>query len=91
MSVNFRDGRRPPQKALEIIVGYMTRVAHPVYLGYVSLEVGYSLARTEEMMTILEDQGVVHKMTPEELKAVGYRDIANIYVLKGAKQFKVNP
>jgi hypothetical protein len=77
----YRDGQRPPQKALEIIVGYMNRVNHPVYLGYVALEIGYSLARTEEMLALLEDQGVVHRLEHAELRASGFRGDANVYGL----------
>ena len=77
----FRDGQRPPQKALEIIVGYMRRVAHPVYLGYVSLEVGWSLRHTEEMMQELERRGLVRQLGPEESAARGFRQDGYLWEL----------
>lgn len=86
MGLFYRDGQRPPQKALEIITSYMNRVTYPVYLGYLSLEAGYSLARTEEMMNLLEDEGVVHKLTTEELRRSGFREVANVYALVGKPQ-----
>ena len=76
-----QNGQRPPQKALEIIVSYMNKVTHPLYLGYLALEVGYSLARTEEMLQHLEEQGIVHRLKHYELKAFGFRPDANVFGL----------
>jgi hypothetical protein len=86
MGVLYRDGERPPQKALEIIVGYMHRVAHPLYLGYISLEVRYSLARTQEMMEYLQDQGVVRPLSEDEKRIRGFRIDANLWVLSDGPQ-----
>ena len=83
MASLFRDGQKPPQKVLEIIVGYLHRVAHPTYMGILSLEVGWSLARTEEMLRHLEDLGEVHELTPEEKQAQGFRSDANLWTVVG--------
>lgn len=88
MSVLFRNGQKPPQRALEIIVRYLNKVANPVYMGLISLEVGWSLARTEEMMELLEDRGVVRKLTPDDLRQRGYRSDANIYELIGKPELR---
>jgi hypothetical protein len=77
----LKDGHLPPQAVLGLIEGYMHRVACPVYLGAISLYIGWSLARTQEMMTILQDRGIVVPLAPEEKKKRGFRDDANVFVL----------
>lgn len=77
----FRDGEGPSPRVLEIIVSYMNRVGRPVYLGFVSLEVRWSLARTQEMMDVLEERGVVRNVPREELKAKGFPAEAHVYEL----------
>ena len=86
MASLFRDGQKPPPRVLGIIVGYLHRVAHPVYVGILSLEIGWSLARTEEMLRYLEDQGEVHELTVEEKKAHGFRSDANLWTVVGKPQ-----
>ena len=81
MAVMFRDGLKPPPKVLEIIMRLFHRLAHPLYLGIVSLEIGWSLARTQEMLNHLEDRGIVRPMTKEEKGTSGYPEDANLYVL----------
>ncbi len=81
MAALFRNGLKPPPKVLEIIVRLFHRLAHPLYLGVISLEIGWSLARTQEMLDALEDRGVVRPMTVEEKVKSGYRDDAILYVL----------
>jgi hypothetical protein len=81
MASLFKGGQKPPQKVLEIIVGHMHRVAYPVYVGIVSLEINWSLARTQEMFDLLEEQGVVRPLTQEEKKAQHFPSVANVYVL----------
>lgn len=77
----FRDGEKPSQRVLEIIVGYMNRVARPVYLGFVSLEIGWSLARTKEMLDFLEEKGIVRAVPHAELRSKGFREDAVVYEL----------
>ena len=81
MTALFRDGLKPPPKVLEIIMRLFHRLAHPLYLGVISLEIGWSLARTQEMLDVLQDRGEVRPMTLEEKVKSGYRDDANLYVL----------
>jgi len=82
----FRDGQVPPQKVLEIIVGLMHRVTNPVYLGIISLEIRYSLARTQEMMELLEERGEVRQVTDDEKRAMKIRLDANLWTLTGPAQ-----
>lgn len=77
----FRDGQKPPQKVLEIIVRHFHRVGRPVYMGIVSLEIGWSLARTQEMFDDLTDKGVIRPMTEAEKLAAKLPIVANTYVL----------
>lgn len=79
--MKLRASHRAPQKVLEMIVGFIERVDRPVYLGHVSLEVGWSLERTQEMMDLLEEKGVVRKLTLEEKSAQHYPSVAHLYVL----------
>ena len=79
----YRDGDVPPEHVLRIIVGFMHRVARPVYLGTVALEVGHSLARTQEMMEALEDRGEARAVGADEKRRLGFREDANVYAVVG--------
>ena len=79
----LREGRQPPQAVLRIIEGYLHRVARPTYVGTLSLYVGWSLARVEEMLVALQDAGVVVPLTPDEKKQAGFRSDANVWRLVG--------
>ena len=81
MSKLFRDGVSPSPQVLEIIVSYMNKVARPVYVGILSLEVRWSLARTQEMLDILEERGVVRPATVEEKLRWNCHSSANMYAL----------
>lgn len=72
MRTRYWDDKGPPPKALRIIMGYLDRVAHPVFLGFISVEVGYNLRQTEEMMQHLQDQGLVRPLTLAEKMKLGY-------------------
>jgi len=80
MSSWLRDGTAPPPRALEIIIGHFDRVACPTYLGAISLEVGWSLARTQEMVTVLVHQGLVRELSIDEKRAMGGDADHTIYV-----------
>ena len=77
----LKDGTLPPQAVLGIIEGYMHRVACPVYMGAVSMYIGWSLARTQEMLEVMQDRGLVVPLTPEEKKELGFRSDANVWRL----------
>lgn len=72
---------RPPRQALEIIVAFFRRMDRPIYLGIAALEVGWSLARTQEMFDELEGSGTIRPQTAEERQAFGYPSYAITYVL----------
>jgi len=76
----LRDGTKPPQRALEIITDYLDRVASPTYLGAISLEVGWSLARTQEMVTVLVERGLTRELSVGEKRAMGAGEDHLIYV-----------
>lgn len=77
----LQNDERPSQKVLGIIMGFMKRCNSPQYLGIISLEVAYSLARTQWMMNTLEEQGDVRSATQEEKLRMGAVDDAVVYVL----------
>ena len=77
----LKEGRQPPQAVLGIIEGYLHRVACPTYLGAVSLYIGWSLARTEEMMEMLQERGIVVPLDLNEKKQQGFRSDANVWRL----------
>ena len=77
----LKEGKLPPQAALEIIVGYLHRVACPVYLGTVSLFIGWSLDRTQQMLETLQERGIVVPLTTKEKKEHGFCNDANAWRL----------
>lgn len=77
----FKDRKEPPQRALEKIVGYFHRVDRPVYLGYVALEIGYSLDQTQAMCEALHDAGVLRPLTTEEKQSLQIDVRGNLWVL----------
>lgn len=79
----LREGKDPPQAVLDLIVRYMNRVAHPVYVGIISLEVRWNLARTQEMMDVLVERELIRRMNEDERLERCIPDDANVYVLVG--------
>jgi len=76
----------PPPKVLEIIVDYMRRVARPSYLGFISLEIRWSLSRTKQALDKLVDQGLVRELTIDEKLQLRLPEIAALYVLGDSKK-----
>ena len=66
MASPSRAVRKPPQEALEKIISCFNRSYHPIYLGPVAVEVGWSLAQTQEMFDVLVERGSIHALTNEE-------------------------
>lgn len=62
----FTDTDRPPQAALSKIFNYFQRVGRPIYMGWISLEIGYSLSQTQAMLDYLEERGFVRQITDDE-------------------------
>lgn len=81
MATWLKDSRQPPQVVLRLIESYLHRVASPVYVGAISLFVGWSLAQVEEMLVAMQDAGLVVLLTPEEKKAHCFSDGANVWRL----------
>lgn len=54
---------------------------HPVLLGTLSLEVGYSLDRTQLFVDELEASGSVRQLTPDEKKSMTFDPRALVYAL----------
>lgn len=80
------DGMGPSQKVLEIIVDYMRRVAKPSYLGFISLEIHWSLSRTKQALDKLTDQGLVKELTIGEKMQLRLPEEAILYVLGDGKK-----
>ena len=72
---------KPSQKLLEIIIGCFSRYSTPLYLGIVSVEIGWGLSRTQEMFDELIEQGKIRHATLEEKGAKRMEPDANVYVL----------
>jgi hypothetical protein len=79
----LREGKEPPQAVLRIIEGYFHRAARPLYLGIVSLYIGWSLDRTQEMLDVLVTRGVIRPATDDEKLAQGFATDGIVYTLVG--------
>jgi len=66
MPKRSQDSKEYPPATLEKIVNYFHRVSRPVYVGFVSMEIGYSLAQTEVMMSTLRSRGLIRPLTTDE-------------------------
>jgi hypothetical protein len=75
--------KQPPMPAIvtERILRYFNMVDHPVFLGHVAVEIGYSLARTEEFVNKLVDKGVLRHASREEVKFLDGEPGSNVFVL----------
>ena len=81
MEFLFKDGRLLPEKVIKIIEGIFHRCTGPIFMGIVSLEIGWNLQRTQEMFDILDRQGTIRAATQAEKKEAGLRPDAHVYVL----------
>lgn len=81
-----RSNRVPSEKAERIIVSYLHKVTRPAYLGFISLEVGWSLARTEEVMDHLQDEGIVKMLDSQGLEAHKLPKDSIVYALVGRSE-----
>lgn len=79
------DGMGPTPKVLGLIVDYMKTVAGPSYLGIISLEIHWSLARTQQALDELVSSGQVRELTPEDKKRRGFPVVAALYELVNGK------
>ena len=59
----------------------MHRMARPTYLGNISLELGRSLVKTEEMVQCLVDDGQLRFLSHKELRMIGAEDVSIVCVL----------
>jgi len=80
-TARFKDGSLPSQAALEKIISYFNRVTPPVYLGFISMELGVSIAAAEWMIEALVDQKRVRALTPAEKRNLLINEICSVYVL----------
>jgi hypothetical protein len=75
------DGFPVPQTALEKIIRYFHRATKPVYMGFVSAEIGFSLERTQLMLDTLVDEKIIRRLSEDDKKAMKIDVRANVYVL----------
>lgn len=73
--------KKAPQAALEKLMSYLHRVTRPTYMGFLSLEIGYSLAQTLVMMQELEEAGLVRQLTADDLRRLKFDERANMWEL----------
>ena len=52
-----------------------------MYLGAISLYIGWSLDRTTQMMEMLQERGVVKPLSPDERKSQGFPSESNVWQL----------
>jgi hypothetical protein len=71
----------PPDSVLERIIAQFHRLARPVFLGEISLEVGWSLERVQQMLQRLIDSGVIREATGAEVQSLGGLNGSFVYAL----------
>ncbi len=76
------------QENTKKILKMFHKLRRPIFLGVLSLEIGRSLVRTEEIVNIMLDEGLLRSLTREELHALGAEIDAKVYVLAG--KFETN-
>jgi hypothetical protein len=69
------------QAVLQKILAYFHRVNRPVYLGFVAIEIGYGLDKTQAMCEALRDAGALRQMTTEEKRSQQIDVRGNLWVL----------
>lgn len=77
----LKDGRQPPQAALEKIINHFRRVDRPTYLGNVSVEIGYSLNQTVEMFDVLASSGKIRPLSDDEKVEHEFHPMCDVWVL----------
>lgn len=81
MTLYFKGGWEPTQAAIQKILAYFHRLDRPVYLGFIAMEVGYSLDQTQSMCETLRDAGVLRQLTTEEKLSKQIDVRGNVWVL----------
>ncbi len=71
----------PSQVTLDLIVSYLDRVSGSAYVGYIALDIGYSLRQTEEWVEVLVDVGKVRKLSKKDLRKRQLDEIGIVYEL----------
>jgi len=88
----FNNLRSSPRSALEKIIRYFHRMNSPLYLGYISIEIGHSIEETQEMIDDLVVSGVIRALSIDEKRQKNIAEDANIYSLVSIAQLsKANP
>lgn len=78
--------------ALEKIIRYFHRMNSPLYLGYISIEIGHSIEQTQEMVDNLIEAGVIRALSIDEKRQKNIDEDANIYSLVSMAQLsKASP
>lgn len=83
MTKRSNNGREPPPVALEKIIACFHRVARPVYLGALALEVGYGLNQTHAMLETLHESGLVRPLTEAEKRSLDIDPRGYVWTLVG--------
>lgn len=78
-----------PQEVAGKIIRYFHKVSRPVYLGEISLEIGFNLPRTESYVDDLVHEGLIRRATKEEIARVDGVTGANVFVLIGPSSVKL--
>lgn len=80
-SLTPTNGRSGSPEALEKVLHYFKRVNRLLYTGNVSVEIGFNLRQTEEMLGKLEVAGNIRKLEPRELRIKGMNDKDEVWEL----------
>lgn len=56
----------------------------PCFSGYISLETRYSLDVVADVLEVLQEQGLVHRLTDDEKTARGVRIEFDLYIMTEA-------
>ena len=72
-----------PELVVEKIMRFLHRVSRPVYLGEIAMDIGFSIAQTEEFINDLVDQGYIRRGTKKEINTLGGCPDAVVIALNG--------
>ena len=73
--------KQPTQDIARKILYYMGRMHRPVFLGFIALDIGYSLRQTEAWVEMMAEQGQVRRLGVIDLRRLGHDDRAVVYEL----------
>ena len=72
-----------PDVVITKIMRYFHKVHRPIYLGELSIDLGFSLTQTENFIYELIDRGIIRQASVKEIYDIGGRSDSFVFVLIG--------